>query len=112
MPAVEACARCAAPNASFTYTSERRAERGGEGRVVLLLFLVKAQIFEQQHFAGFTPRLLLDVGADAVFRELHLLAEQRAERFGDGCERELRGDAFRPAEMRAEDARAPLSHAY
>ena len=50
-PAVEACARWAAPNASLTYRSPSEASCLRERRVVLLFLGVEADVLQQQHVA-------------------------------------------------------------
>ena len=51
----------------------------GEFRVVRLLALVKAQVFEQRDVAGLQPiHHSLRLGSDAVGGEVHCLAADRA----------------------------------
>src|SRR5581483_9241350 len=74
----------------------------GEIRVVLLLFLVESEIFEQQDVAVLkTFGSAFDAGADAVIDEADRLAEQFTELLLNRLERVFRlRSALRPAEMR------------
>ncbi len=77
----------------------------GEVRLVLFLFLVEADVFEQQHVAVL-QRIgrLLGLGADAVAGELHRFAQKLAEPVGARLERILGlRPALGPAKVRHED---------
>ncbi len=50
-PSVVACARCAAPNASFTYRSAEPRKRVGQSRVVLRLARLEPAVLENKHLA-------------------------------------------------------------
>src|SRR5208337_4413293 len=80
-----------------------------EVAIVGFLFLVEAQIFEQQRFAGL-ERVdhFAGVIADAVGRELYFLPEHVGQILGDGLEAEFRGALLGTPEMRAEHGRAAV----
>ena len=68
----------------------QRRQLLGEFGIVLFLFLVEADIFQQQHFAGLQRlRHRFDFRADAIGRHLHGLAQQLRQRFRSGLQAEL-----------------------
>ena len=80
-------------------------ERLGEGRVVLFLALVEAQVLQHGDVARLHARNDAFGGrADAVGGELHRAAEQGGKGFGDRLEGEGRlGPALGAAEVRDDD---------
>ena len=76
-----------------------------EARVVLLLFLVEAQVLQQQHFAGLQrAHRLLGERADAVLGEGHRLAERLRQRLDQRLQRHLgHALAVGPAEVAEHD---------
>ena len=80
-------------------------EQLGEVGVVLFLFLVEAEIFQEQDFAVLEGGgELFDGGADAVVGELHGLAEELGEAGGAGLEGVFGfGSALGSAEVGHED---------
>ena len=104
MPAVEACARCAVPNASLTKISAR-SQLLGERGIVLLLFLVEADVLEQNGLAGLNGGgQRLGVGADDVLGQLDLLTQQLAQALRNRRQRVLHLElALRTAQMGAQD---------
>jgi hypothetical protein len=84
--------------------AERR-KRLCETRIVGLLALVEAQIFEERDLAGFEGGdNALRLGADAVRRKSHRSAADRAAQRLDDCAQRLRRiRPLRPPEMRHDD---------
>ena len=73
---------------------------------------MKAEVFDEQHFAGAQRvRFFLRLRADAVIRPLHIRAEELRERFANGRERVfVLALTFRAAEVRGDDdARAGVA---
>jgi hypothetical protein len=68
IPSVDACARCAAPKASLTYTSAKPGERLRELGIVRLLRPVEAEVLEEEQVAR--PQLV----------DCHLHARRRGRR--------------------------------
>ena len=81
-----------------------------KGAVVLLLALVEAGVFEQQHVAVLhRGDRLRRRRADAIAGESHRAPEQVFDRRGDGAQRVFRvGRALGAAEMREQDHLAAL----
>ena len=106
MPSVDACARCADPNASFTYTSASEASAAANAGSFF-----SSSAWKRRFSSRITPpRIGRDhVGGrrpDAVGRERHRPMDELRQVLGDGLERELRIRlALRPAEVRREDDR-------
>ena len=104
MPSVEACARCAVPNASLTYTSPREASLLANVGIVLLLLRVEAHVLQEHHVArlhGLHHGLRL--GPDAVRREGHLAAQQLRQPLRDRREAVFLVRLLRPSEVAHED---------
>ena len=106
-PSVEAWARCAAEKASLTKMSPFGGELFGEGRVVLLLALVEAGVFEQQDVAVVRclATALGGLVADAVGGEGDGPADDLGRRRSaiGSSENSGSGPPFGPAEMGEQD---------
>ena len=97
-----AWARCAAPNASSTYTSASRASAAASSGSLRRLARLEAAVLEHQQLSRpEAPGLRLDIGADHRRRHAHLGAEQLGQTSRHRRHRERRvRTVLRPAEVR------------
>ena len=109
MPSVLACARCAAPNASFTYSVRQLGQRARQRWIVGRLARLEAHVLQHQHVA-----LLQLLGERLNLLAYHrrgkrdLRVGQLAQTRHDRRQRQvLLAPALRPAQVREQyDARA------
>ena len=106
-PTIDACARCAAPNASLTYTSPSSLRFVANAGSFVFLARIEAQVLEHHHVARREALGELERRRSRRPRaRAPRRAEQLAEPAGDRRERVLRVDlALRPAEVRAQHDR-------
>ena len=112
-PTVDACARWAAPNASFTKTSAELGELLGEPAGRSSSRPRSQRVFSStQHLARVEPRgAAPHLRPDDLRRLVHASAEQLGQPPRDRRERGRRVAPLRPAEVRAEHQLAPAARA-
>ena len=98
---MDACALCAVPNASFTYTSAKAASSAANFGSFLRLLHVESKVFEQKHFAvGQIEYGSLHVLANAIVNEADIHSQEFSKVKGHRTKTQFRSSfTFRPSQV-------------